>query len=116
LPRVTVCEAAIDAPSLAALEGMRGNTLYAATAGGMGPATVAALLELLEALAGNPAAMLVAATLADSAGRRLAEQLAEIAAGAGIAFAAPLPPDRFNEWSDALCSCQAAVVDTTRGS
>jgi hypothetical protein len=79
LPRVTVCEAAIDALSLAALEGMRGNTLYAATAGGMGPATAAALLELLEALADNPAAVLVAA---------------------------PLPPDRFNDWNDALCSCQ----------
>ena len=111
LPRVTVCEAAIDALSLAALEGMRGNTLYAATAGGMGPATVAALLELLAALAGNPAAMLVAATDADSAGRRLAERLAEIAAEAGIAFAAPLPPDGFNDWNDALCRCQAAAAD-----
>jgi hypothetical protein len=111
LPRVTVCEAAIDALSLAALEGMRVDTLYAATAGGIGPATVAALHELLEALAGNPAAMLVAATDADSARRRLAERLAEIAAGAGIAFAAPLPPDRFNNWNDALCSCQAAAAD-----
>ena len=43
LPRVAVCEAAIDALSLAAIERARRDTLYAATAGGMGPETVAAL-------------------------------------------------------------------------
>jgi hypothetical protein len=37
LTRVAVCEAAIDALSLAAIERLRRDTLYAATAGGMGP-------------------------------------------------------------------------------
>jgi hypothetical protein len=37
LPRVAMCEAAIDALSLAAIERCRPDTLYVATAGGMGP-------------------------------------------------------------------------------
>jgi len=102
LPRIVVCEAAIDALSLAALEGVREDTLYSATAGGMGPATVVALQELVETRAGDQAAALVAATDADRAGRRLAERLAVIAAGVGVAFAAPLPPDGINDWNDAL--------------
>ena len=42
-PRLIVVEAAIDALSLAALEGPRADTLYLATAGGIGPGTMAAL-------------------------------------------------------------------------
>jgi hypothetical protein len=38
LPRLVVTEAAIDALSLAAIENLRADTLYAATGGGMGPA------------------------------------------------------------------------------
>ena len=68
-PRVVVCEAAIDALSLAALEVPRADTLYTATAGGMGPATIAALHHILAALAGEQSAMIVAATDADKAGR-----------------------------------------------
>ena len=41
--RLAVVEAPIDAMSMAALEGMRRDTLYIATGGGMGPGTVADL-------------------------------------------------------------------------
>ena len=100
--RVAVCEAAIDALSLAAIERCRLDTLYAATAGGMGPATIAALQQLLQDLAGDPAGMLIAATDADNAGRRYAARLQEMAAEAGVRFDAILPPDGLNDWNDAL--------------
>ncbi len=104
LPRVAVCEAAIDALSLAAIERLRRDTLYAATAGGMGPATVAALRQLLRDLATDAAGMLIAATDADTAGRRYAARLAEIAAEIGVRFDAILPPDGLNDWNDFLCA------------
>jgi hypothetical protein len=102
LPRVAVCEGAIDALSLAAIERARDDTLYAATAGGMGPATVAALQQLLQILAADPKGRLVAATDADIAGRRHAARLAELAMEAAVRFDAILPPDGLNDWNDAL--------------
>ena len=102
LTRVAVCEAAIDALSLAAIERSRGDTLYAATAGGMGPATIAALQQLLQDLAADPAGLLIAATDADTAGRRYAARLAEMATEAAVRFDAILPPDGLNDWNDAL--------------
>jgi hypothetical protein len=98
-----VCEAAIDALSLAAIEECRPDTLYAATAGGMGPATVAALQRHLPGLAADPAGILVAATDADIAGRRYAVRLKDLAAEAGARFSAILPPDELNDWNDFLC-------------
>jgi hypothetical protein len=100
--RVTVCEAAIDALSLAAIEQKRDDTLYAATAGGMGPATVAALRQILQDLSADPAGLLIAATDADTAGRRYAARLQEMAMQAGVRFDAILPPDGLNDWNDAL--------------
>ena len=41
--RLAVCESAIEALSLAAIEELRPDTLYTGTAGGIGPGTVAAL-------------------------------------------------------------------------
>jgi hypothetical protein len=102
LSRVVVCEAAIDALSVAAIEQDSGDTLYAATAGGMGPATIAALQLLLLDLAGNPAGILIAATDADVPGRRYAARLASMAAEAGVRFDMILPPDGLNDWNDAL--------------
>jgi hypothetical protein len=102
LTRVAVCEAAIDALSLAAIERSRSDTLYAATAGGMGPESVVALQQLLEALSSGPAGMLIAATDADAAGRRYAVRLAALATEAAVRFAAILPPDGLNDWNDAL--------------
>jgi hypothetical protein len=103
LPRVAVCEAAIDALSLAAVELCRPDTLYAATAGGMGPATVAALQRFLSGLAVDPAGVLIAATDADIAGRRYAARLKDLAAEARVRFSAILPPDGSNDWNDFLC-------------
>ena len=54
LSRVAVCEAAIDALSLAAIEQCRPDTLYAATAGGMGPETVDRAPTALAASRGRP--------------------------------------------------------------
>jgi hypothetical protein len=102
LSRVAVSESAIDALSLAAMEGARPDTLYAATAGGMGPGTVAALGQLLQDLATGPAGLLVASTDADTAGRRYAARLEHMAAEAGVRFEAILPPNELNDWNDAL--------------
>ena len=102
LPRVVVCESAIDALSLAAIEHCRLDTLYAATAGGMSPATVAALQQILLDFASDPAAVLIAATDADTAGRRHAARLESLAAEAGVQFDTIVPPDALNDWNDAL--------------
>ena len=104
LTRVAVCEAAIDALSLAAIERARDDTLYAATAGGLGPATVVALHQLLQGLAADPAGLLIAATDADTAGRRYAVRLQQMAMDAAVRFDAILPPDGLNDWNDALLS------------
>jgi hypothetical protein len=100
--RIAVCEAAIDAMSLAAIECERDDTLYAATAGGMGPATISAIQRLLQVLSADPAGMLVAATDADTAGRRYAVRLHEMATEAEVRFDAIVPPDGLNDWNDAL--------------
>ena len=104
LPRVAVCEAAIDTLSLAAIEECRPDTLYAATAGGMGPATVAALQWLLPGLAAESTSILIAATDADIAGRRYAARLKDLAVEARVRFSAILPPDGLNDWNDYLCA------------
>ena len=98
--RVAVCEAAIDALSLAAIERERRDTLYAATAGGMGPATVTALQLLLHGLAADPTGILIAASDADIAGRRHAARLAGLATEAGVPFDRLLPPEGLNDWND----------------
>jgi hypothetical protein len=97
LPRVAVCEAAIDALSLTAIEQCRPDTLYAVTAGGMGPATVAALQQLVVSLAADPLGILIAATDADIAGRRYAARLKGLAVEARVRFSAILPPDELND-------------------
>jgi hypothetical protein len=102
LTRVAVCESAIDALSLAAIECDRRDTLYAATAGGMGPATIVALQQLLQNLIADPAGLLIAATDADTAGLRYAGRLDGLATEAGVSFRTLLPPAGLNDWNDAL--------------
>jgi hypothetical protein len=114
LLRITVCEAAIDALSLAAIEHGRDDTLYTATAGGMGPATIAALEQLLPVLAADPAGLLVAATDADTAGRRYASRLASLAAQAGVRFEVILPPDGLNDWNDAMRAAAPGAIAPDR--
>ena len=48
--RLAVCEAPIEALSLADVEALRADTLYVSTAGGMGPLTLACLERLLRDL------------------------------------------------------------------
>ncbi len=102
MSRIAVCEAAIDTLSLAAIERGRDDTLYVATAGGMGPGTVAALQRLLQVVATEQAGLLIAATDADTAGRRHAGRLASMATEAGVRFDVIMPPDGLNDWNDAL--------------
>jgi len=104
LARLAVSEAPIDALSLAALEGVRADTLYLATTGGMGPLTLACLDALLRDVAGQPEAVLVAATDTDEAGERHSRRLAERAEAAGVRWERLAPPDGQNDWNDLLVS------------
>ena len=102
LTRLAVCEAPINALSLAALEGLRTDTLYVATAGGMGPLTLACLDALLQELAARPDSVLAAATDADRPGDRYAARLAEMAQAAGVRSERLRPMHGLNDWND-LC-------------
>ena len=108
-PRLAVCEAPIDALSLAALEGLRADTLYLATAGGMGPQTLACLESLLQDRAPQSGSVLVAATDADAAGARYAAWLEEMAAQAGVAHERLLPPGGLNDWNDVMKKTREAA-------
>ena len=108
LARLAVCEAPIDTLSLAALEALRADTLYLATTGGMGPLTLTCLDALLQDLAGQPDAVLVAATDADPAGERHAQRLAARAEAAGVRSERLTPPNGRNDWNDVLVSGRGA--------
>lgn len=99
--RLVIAEAPIDALSLAVLEPMRGDTLYAATGGGMGPGTLRALEGLLAAMARVKGAEAASAADANDAGERFARRHAELAAAAGVAFVRLRPPDNL-DWNDVL--------------
>jgi hypothetical protein len=99
--RLAVTEAPIDAMSLAVLEGMRKDTLYVGTAGGMGPRTIAALGRELTALADRPGAVMLAATDADPAGDKYAAYLTELAAAANVPAQRAVPAGH-KDWNDAL--------------
>lgn len=80
--RLCVTEAAIDAMSLAALEGCRPDSLYTSTAGGWAPATE----TRIRAFASRPGAQLVAAFDGDDQGDTYAARLMGIAKAAGAVF------------------------------
>ena len=100
-PRLVLAEAPIDALSVAAIEGLRADTLYAATGGGMGPGTIAAIERLLAGMAPQPGAILVSAADANHAGERYAARHAELAAAAGVAFERLAPPPG-RDWNDVI--------------
>ena len=113
--RLVLTEAPIDALSLAALEGPaslgragRPDTLYAATGGGMGPSTIAAIERLLIDLASHPDARFCSATDANPAGDRYARQHEELAAAHGVAFERLRPPLERGDWNDILKTRRAA--------
>jgi len=94
--RICVTEAAIDAMSLAAVEGIREGTLYLSTGGGWSPNTEAAL-KLLITL---PGAELVAATDANSQGDAYAGRLRALANEVGCTWQRLRPPA--GDWNEAL--------------
>ncbi|MDR7147809.1 DUF3991 and toprim domain-containing protein [Rhizobium sp. BE258] len=93
-PRVCITEAAIDALSLAALEGARGDTLYASTGGGWAPAVA----HHIEAI--TTGRMLVAATDADPQGEVYADRLRNIADHLGCDFVRLRP--HAQDWNEEL--------------
>ena len=102
LSRLAVCEAPIDALSLAAIEGLRRDTLYVSTTGGMGPETIGCLDLLLAQLTHDPDGVLDACTDADTAGTRYALHLESMAQAAGVRYARSLPGGGLNDWNDVL--------------
>jgi Toprim-like/Protein of unknown function (DUF3991) len=104
LPRLVVTEAAIDALSLAAIENVRGDTRYAATAGGMGSGTIAARETLLIDLARLPDALFCSATDADGQGDRFADRHQSLARKFGVPFARLRPPIEGADWNEVLRS------------
>ncbi|SCW83781.1 Toprim-like [Rhizobium mongolense subsp. loessense] len=94
--RLCVTEAAIDAMSLAAFEGLREGSLYLSTGGGWSPATDAAVRKL----AARPGVVLVAATDANSQGEIFAGRLRDIADEVGCDWLRMTPPAE--DWNDAL--------------
>jgi hypothetical protein len=94
--RLCVTEAAIDAMSLAALEGMREGTLYLSTGGGWAPATAAAIRKL----AARPDAQLVAATDGNSQGDVYANRLRDIAKDIGCSWFRLRPAA--DDWNEVL--------------
>jgi Protein of unknown function (DUF3991)/Toprim-like len=101
-PRLVLAEAAIDALSLAAIECLRADTLYAASGGGMGPGTIAALEALLTAMATLPGALFCSATDANGPGDRFAERHRSLAEKFSVPFARLRPPVEGGDWNDVL--------------
>src|SRR5271166_5056546 len=100
--RLVLAEAAIDALSRAAIERLREDTIYAATGGGMGPSTIAALEAFLLALRNSPDALLESATDANPAGDRYAARHQEIAEQIGVPFKRLRPRIDGGDWNDVL--------------
>lgn len=94
--RICVTEAAIDAMSLAAIEGLREDTLYLSTGGGWSPSTDTALC----ALAARPGGKLIAATDANSQGETFAARLRALAEHVDCEWQRLRPPA--DDWNEAL--------------
>ncbi len=94
--RLCVTEAAIDAMSLAAFEGIREGSLYLSTGGGWSATTDTAIRRL----AARPGAQLIAATDSNSQGETFAGRLRTIADEVGCDWLRLKPPEE--DWNDAL--------------
>lgn len=94
--RLCVTEAAIDAMSLAAIEGLRDRTHYLSTGGGWSPQTT----EALRGLVSRADAQLVAATDANPQGDAYAERLRALAEEVGCQWLRLRPPA--GDWNDVL--------------
>jgi hypothetical protein len=100
--RLAIFEAPIDALSMAASEQLRGDTLYVATAGGIGPDTVTALAQLFEDLSAEPNAVVAIATDNDAPGERHAKRLAVLIEAAGLPWERAKPPADAKDWNKFL--------------
>ena len=98
--RIAVCEAAIDALSLAAIEGFRQDTHYCSTGGGFGPHTADVLRQIASRL-GSQNVVIIGATDNDAAGGRLADAIAELARSAGLKYQR-LNPSPAQDWNARL--------------
>jgi hypothetical protein len=94
--RVCVTEAAIDAMSLAELEGVRAGSLYVSTGGGWSPATETAIRNL----ARRGGMQLVAATDNDPQGETYAARIRQIAVDEGADWLRLKPPEQ--DWNKVL--------------
>ena len=94
--RLCVTEAAIDAMSLYALEGMRPDTLYLSTAGGWSPTTT----QMVFALARRPGSEIVAASDNNRQGDIFAARLKGLATDAGAGFERLRP--ELDDWNEVL--------------
>jgi hypothetical protein len=108
LPRLILAEAAIDALSVAAIETLRADTLYAATGGGMGPGTIAAIEALLALMATLPDSLFCSAADANGPGDRFADRHRLLAEQFGIPFARLRPPEGA-DWNDVLRAGSAGI-------
>jgi hypothetical protein len=90
-----VCEAAIDALSLAAIDGACDDTAYVSTGGGWGDAGNAAIGQLL-----SKSRMVVAATDRGTGGDLLAGRLEDLARRHGISFERRRPAAK--DWNEQL--------------
>lgn len=93
--RVAVCEAAIDALSLAAIDGADDDTAYVSTGGGWGDAGSVAISQVL-----LKARMVVAATDRGTGGELLAGRLEDLARSHGISFERRRPAAK--DWNEQL--------------
>lgn len=98
--RVVVTEGAIDAMSLASLEGWLDSTLYVSTGGGYGLATETALCGILTLGVG-----LVAATDQGTGGELLANRLSRLALERGACFSRLWPAAK--DWNAQLTGREA---------
>jgi Protein of unknown function (DUF3991)/Toprim-like len=94
--RLAVCESAIDALSLAAIEGCDIATAYLSTGGGWGAAGDHELMRLL-----TPDTALIAAVDNGIGGDLLAGRLAKLAAIAAVSFDRLRPTTK--DWNQQLC-------------
>ena len=100
--RLAIFEAPIDALSMAAFEQLRGDTLYVATAGGIGPDTVTALVQLFGDLSAQPNAIVAIGTDNDAPGERHAKRLAALIEAAGLPWERAKPPADAKDWNQFL--------------
>jgi hypothetical protein len=107
--RLCVTEAAIDAMSLAALEGLRADTLYLSTGGGWSSATA----EAIVGIAAMPGAHLVAATDNNVQGETYAGRLFAIAEATGCGVERLRPA--LDDWNAVVDAATRAGRGKDRG-